>query len=48
MTVAIACARIIPVIPVSRVVDHKKELSEKRRAEEEERHKGSLPPPLKI
>jgi hypothetical protein len=32
----------MPVIPVSRVVDPKQNSREKWRAEEEERHKGSL------
>jgi hypothetical protein len=36
------------VIPVSRVVDPKWIIGKKLRAEEEERHKGSLPPPKKM
>jgi hypothetical protein len=32
----------MPVIPVNRVVDPKRRIGTKWRAEEEERHKGSL------
>jgi hypothetical protein len=35
----------MPVIPVNRVVDPKRIIRKKWRAEEEERHKGSLTPP---
>jgi hypothetical protein len=35
----------MPVIPVNRVVDPKRIIGKKWRAEEEERHKGSLTPP---
>jgi hypothetical protein len=35
----------MPVIPVDRAVDKKIIIGKKWRAEEEERHKGSLPPP---
>jgi hypothetical protein len=37
----------MPVIPVNKVVDPKKNNRKKWRAEGEERHKGSLPPPQK-
>jgi hypothetical protein len=35
----------MPVIPVNKVVDPKRIIGKKWRAEEEERHKGSLTPP---
>jgi hypothetical protein len=35
----------MPVIPVSKVVDPKRIIRKKWRAEEEERHKGALTPP---
>jgi hypothetical protein len=35
----------MPVIPVNRVVDKEKNNGEKWRVEEQERHKGLLPPP---
>jgi hypothetical protein len=38
----------MPVIPVNRVVDKEKNNGEKWRVEEQERHKGLLPPPLKM
>jgi hypothetical protein len=37
----------MPVIPVNKVVDQKKNNQKKWRTEEEERHKGSLTPPHK-
>jgi hypothetical protein len=37
----------MPVIPVNRVVDKEKNNGEKWRVEEQERHKGLLPPPPK-
>jgi hypothetical protein len=37
----------MPVIPVNKVVDPKRIIGKKWRAEEEERHKGSLTPPQK-
>jgi hypothetical protein len=37
----------MPVISVNRVVDPKRIIRKKWRAEEEERHKGLLPPPHK-
>jgi hypothetical protein len=36
----------MPVIPVSRVVDPKRIIGKKWRAEEEERHKGLLTPKM--
>jgi hypothetical protein len=42
---AIACAKEMPVIPVNKVLDSKRIVRQKLRAEEEEeeeRHKGSL------
>jgi hypothetical protein len=38
----------ITVIPVNKVVDPKRITGKKWRAEEEERHKGSLTPPKNI
>jgi hypothetical protein len=35
----------MPVIPVNKVVNPKRIIGKKWRAEEEERHKGSLTPP---
>jgi hypothetical protein len=37
----------IPVIPVNRMLDKKRNNWKKWRAEEEERHRGSLAPPKK-
>jgi hypothetical protein len=37
----------MPVIPVNRVLDPKRIIGKKWRAEEEETHKGSLTPPPK-
>jgi hypothetical protein len=45
----IATCKEMPIIPVNKVMDNKRILA-KRRAEEEDRHKGLLtpPPPKKV
>jgi hypothetical protein len=37
----------MPVIPVNKLVDQKRIIGKNLKAEEEERHKGSLTPPQK-
>jgi hypothetical protein len=38
----------MPVIPVNKVVDPKRIIGKEWRAQEEERHKGSLTPPKSV